>query len=182
MRTTTYSLTEFVNDVKHVISIHSGPKAQALEVGRLMEQLLSEPEFLRQEMAVPKVQRNRYCPLYEDPDSGFMVLAHWQPAGHQTPPHNHGPYWVVYGVYENVIEMTRYQRLDSGKELRVARLKSSRSYELERGEVNFFVPGDIHSTRNPSLNSSLILRVTQKDLTKISRERFDVENNRVLTD
>lgn len=182
MKTSICSLSEFVRDVRNVVSTCSGPKAQALEVARLMEQLLSEPEFLRQEMAAPRAQQNRYCPLYEDPDSGFMVLAHWQPPGHETPPHNHGPCWVVYGVYENVIEMTRYQRLDNGKEPGVARLKSSRSYELGRGEVNFFVPGDIHSTRNPSSNLSMILRVTQKDLTKISRERFDLGNNRVLTD
>jgi len=182
MKASIGSLSEFVRDVRNVVSTCSAPKAQALEVARLMEQLLSEPEFLCREMGAPKTQQNPYCPLYEDPDSGFMVLAHWQPPGHETPPHNHGPCWVVYGVYENVIEMTRYQRLDSSQEPGVARLKSSRSYELRRGEVNFFLPGDIHSTRNPSPNPSMILRVTQKDLNKISRERFDPENNRVLTD
>lgn len=182
MNTSTYSLAQFVQDVRRIVAARPEPRAQAMEVARRAEDLLADPESLRPEAERAREEKKRRHLLYEDPETGFQVLLHYQPPGQRGRPHNHGPCWVVYGVYENLMGMTRYQRLDGGKQPGVARLKPSRDYVLERGEVNFFLPGDIHSTHNPGASPSLVLRVTQKNLSRISREHFDPEHDRVYTE
>ena len=36
--------------------------------------------------------------LYREPDHGFVLLAHFEPAGLYRPPHDHGRGWVIYAV------------------------------------------------------------------------------------
>ena len=35
--------------------------------------------------------------LYEDPELGFCILAHNYAGSKESPPHDHGPSWAIYG-------------------------------------------------------------------------------------
>jgi len=35
--------------------------------------------------------------LYEDPKLGFCILAHNYQGARESAPHDHGPYWAIYG-------------------------------------------------------------------------------------
>jgi len=52
--------------------------------------------------------------LYRDPEFGFVQMGHLHAPGHQTAPHDHGPCWVVYGVYRGEIEIPTYRREGAG--------------------------------------------------------------------
>lgn len=94
--------------------------------------------------------------LHRDRDHGFMLLAHTEHAGLYRPPHDHGRGWVIYALQRGEIEMRTYDRVGE----RLARRDSTL---LRAGDVQAYLPGDIHDTRCVS-DTALLLRFTERDL------------------
>ena len=105
--------------------------------------------------------------LYRDPDHGFVLLAHTEPEGLYRPPHDHGRGWVVYAIQHGEIEMGTYARLvaPDGR----VRLVKRGSTRVRAGEVQVYLPGDIHDTRCV-VGPALLFRFTERDLKKEDRE------------
>jgi hypothetical protein len=99
--------------------------------------------------------------LYHDPDNGFMLLAHAEPAGLYRPPHDHGRNWVIYGVQSGESEMGTYGRFDGDDG--APRLVKRNATLVQPGQVQVYLPGDIHDTRCVT-GPALLLRFTQRDL------------------
>lgn len=116
--------------------------------------------FLKTELSLKNV-----IELYRDQDFGFILTAYTEKAGQYRVPHNHGEGWVVYTVFDGVMEMGSYE--EAGTTV----LKKS-SYQLGRGDSRVYRPGDIHDTRCLS-DEVFILRFTNCDLkTEESRGRM----------
>jgi len=105
--------------------------------------------------------------LYRDAEHGFVLLAHTEAKGLYRPPHDHGRSWVVYGVQKGVSEMTTYARVEDpdGTE----RLVKRGSTLVGRGQVQVYLPGDIHDTRCVD-GPALLYRFTERDLKKEDKE------------
>ena len=99
--------------------------------------------------------------LHRNPEHGFVLLAHTEPAGLYRPPHDHGRAWVIYAVQQGEIEMSTYARLEQpgGK----AHLVKRGSTLLRPGQVQAYLPGDIHDTRCVT-GPALLFRFTERDL------------------
>jgi hypothetical protein len=101
--------------------------------------------------------------LYRDPADGFVLLAHTEHAGLYRPPHDHGKGWVIYAIQQGEIEMGTYARIedpDGG-----VRLVKRNSTLVRPGQVQVYLPGDIHDTR--CINGpALLFRFTERDLKK----------------
>ncbi|GAA4344432.1 hypothetical protein GCM10023165_27570 [Variovorax defluvii] len=101
--------------------------------------------------------------LYRDPEHGFVLLAHTEPAGLFRPPHDHGRGWVMYAVQRGEIEMRTYARIDEPDgSVRLVRRDSTL---LRPGQVQVYLPGDIHDTRC-MVGPALLYRFTERDLKK----------------
>ena len=111
-------------------------------------------------LAALREERPANLELYRDEDHGFVLLAHTEPEGLYRPPHDHGRSWVMYAVLEGEIEMGTYGRL--GAETGPRLVKRGSTF-LRTGEVQAYLPGDIHDTRCVS-RSALLLRFTERDL------------------
>ena len=99
--------------------------------------------------------------LHRDPAFGFILLAHTEPAGLYRPPHDHGRSWVVYAVQQGEIEMGSYARIeDADGRVRLVRRGAT---ILRAGDVQAYLPGDIHDTRCLA-GPALLLRFTERDL------------------
>ena len=98
--------------------------------------------------------------LYRDPDHGFMLLAHAEPAGLYRPPHDHGRGWVIYGVQRGLSEMGTYGRLDGAYGPRLVKRNATL---VQSGQVQVYLPGDIHDTRCTG-GPALLFRFTERDL------------------
>ena len=109
--------------------------------------------------------------LYRDPDHGFVLLAHTEPAGLYRPPHDHGRAWVIYAVQDGESEMGTYARVAprDGE----ARLVKRDSTLVRAGQVQVYLPGDIHDTRCLS-GSALLFRFTERDLKIEDRQAHQV--------
>lgn len=82
--------------------------------------------------------------LFRDPVHGFVLLAHTEAEGRYRVPHDHGQSWVIYGVLHGEMEMGTYARVDEPGE--GARLVKRGSTIVRPGNVQVYLPGDIHDT------------------------------------
>lgn len=120
--------------------------------------------------------------LYRDPDHGFVLLAHTEQAGLYRPPHDHGRGWVIYAMQAGEIEMGTYARIEDPEY--GGRLVKRDSTLVKAGQVQVYLPGDIHDTRCLT-DSALLYRFTERDLRIEDRQEHRVtryqERNGVWT-
>jgi len=105
--------------------------------------------------------------LHRDPEQGFVLLAHTEPPALYRPPHDHGRSWVIYAIQHGEIEMGTYARLQApdGR----LRLVQRDSTLVRPGDVQVYLPGDIHDTRCVD-GPALLFRFTERDLKKEDKE------------
>ncbi len=109
--------------------------------------------------------------LYRDPTHGFVLLAHTEPAGLYRPPHDHGRGWVIYAMQQGEIEMGTYARLDEPDgSVRLVKWGSTR---VQPGQVQVYLPGDIHDTLCLT-GPALLFRFTERDLKKEDKDEHRV--------
>jgi hypothetical protein len=99
--------------------------------------------------------------LYRDPDHGFVLLAHAETGGLYRPPHDHGRAWVVYAVQDGAVEMRTFTRVERPD--RTVELVQRDSIVVHAGQVQAYLPGDIHDTRCLT-DTALLFRFTERDL------------------
>jgi hypothetical protein len=109
--------------------------------------------------------------LYRDPTHGFVLLAHSEYAGLYRPPHDHGRGWVIYAMQQGEIEMGTYARITNQDGS--PKLVKRNSTVVRPGQVQVYLPGDIHDTRCVT-GPALLFRFTERDL-----KREDKEGHRV---
>jgi hypothetical protein len=128
----------------------------------LLETSPSEPwlaDLLRERPATEE--------LHRDPTLGFVLLAHTEHAGLYRPPHDHGRSWVIYGVVRGAIEMGGYGRIENA--CGGVRLVKRGATLVGAGQVQVYLPGDIHDTRCVT-PSALLFRFTERDLKTEDRQ------------
>lgn len=171
-----YTLDAFVKDTQAALKADTGPGGRE-KVRVLLEKLLANRAFVDEAVgpAAPIGTRK----LYEDKDLGFVVLAHCNPKPHQSPPHDHGASWAVYGQAVKYTDMSVYKRLDGGQGAGEARLEKVKSYRLEPGHAGVYDVGAIHAIDYPE--GSRFVRVTGRDLDYVQRLKFDTAAGKAIT-
>ena len=110
--------------------------------------------------------------LYEDPQLGFVVLAHVNSKGGKSPPHDHGDSWAVYGQATEHTDMTEWRRTEGEAGPGRARLEESRRYRLLPGHAGVYDVRAIHAIDYP--DGARFVRVTGTDLETVPRLKFDL--------
>ena len=109
--------------------------------------------------------------LYRDPQHGFVLLAHTEHEGLFRPPHDHGRGWVIYAIQQGEIEMRTYGRVERPDG--TVKLVQRNSTVVRPGQVQVYLPGDIHDTRCVN-GPALLFRFTERDLRKEDRDEHRV--------
>jgi predicted metal-dependent enzyme (double-stranded beta helix superfamily) len=114
--------------------------------------------------------------LHRDPDYGFVQMGHvMHPGpGPGTSPHDHGPCWVLYGVYRGAIDITTFRRTDDGAVPDQATLEEIETVRVTPGVVRSYLVGDIHLQRPVDPNGSIVLRFLSYDLEQVDRLGYDL--------
>lgn len=112
-----------------------------------------------------------YEELYRDPTRGFVLLAHTEHEQLYRPPHDHGRGWVIYALQQGEIEMGTYARIeDPAGSVKLVKRDSTL---VRPGQVQVYLPGDIHDTRCIS-GPALLFRFTERDLKWEDKEEHRV--------
>ncbi len=127
-----------------------------------LEELIKTPATEEWLMALQR-EASAYKEMYRDPTQGFILLAHTEPTGLYRPPHDHGRGWVIYALLQGEIEMGTYARIeDSDGNVKLVKRNSTL---VRQGQVQVYLPGDIHDTRCIT-GPALLFRFTERDLKK----------------
>ena len=116
--------------------------------------------------------------LYRDPTHGFLLLAHAESPGLYRAPHDHGTGWVIYAVQRGETEMGTYARVHDARGK--VRLVKRDSTVVRPGQVQVYLPGDIHDTLCTA-GPLTLFRFTSCDLKKENVTRY-AQRDGVWTD
>jgi predicted metal-dependent enzyme (double-stranded beta helix superfamily) len=163
-----YTLDEFCRDCRSALASDPGPGGREA-VRQLVERLLADPNFVAEHVTPAPPGRHT---LYEDPELGFVVLAHVNASGGKSPPHDHGASWAVYGQVTEYTDMTEWRRTDGGTGPGPASIEVARRYRLEPGHAGTYDIRAIHAIDYP--DGARFVRVTGTDLERVRRLKFDM--------
>jgi predicted metal-dependent enzyme (double-stranded beta helix superfamily) len=188
VKKTTYTFERFIADVRQVFASSKDPRSQAQSVVRHMKELLAVPGWIEEKADLPA--KGGYGRLdlyvdeeYEHPGPGFLAMCAVQPTGSLaskapgTSPHDHGASWVVYGVYKGAIRQTKWRWVYPEGTWTSPELKPVEQFVQKKGEIAFFLPGEIHLTLNVVDERSLVLRLEAQNLDRVARHRYDLQTN-----
>lgn len=168
----TYTLNQFCDDCHSAITADDGDGSREL-IRQNLETLLANEDFVA-ETCSPTAERGIHT-LYQDPDLGFVVLAHIYDKAVESQPHDHGSSWAVYGQAVEHTDMTIWS--EAGKDDDAPILEPAETYRLDPGMAGTFNPSQIHSIKFPA--GARFVRVTGTDLNTVQQRRFDLANNKV---
>jgi len=163
----TLTLEQFVGECRTILESEPGPSGRR-QICMILEQLLRDPQFVS---AVVKEKTPERQVLYEDPQLGFCVLAHNYKSAKDSPPHDHGPSWAIYGQAKGETEMTDYALVSPASAEKPGKAKALRTYKLTPGSAYLYNEGDLHSPRRTGPTQLIRLEGTNMD--RIKRLRFE---------
>ena len=174
-----YTLEAFVADLREAFATHDDLVGRANAVASVLQDLLKAGGWVQD-----LLDKGGYDALpgstYADdthghPAAGFHITCGAQRPGQYNSPHDHGAGWVVYGTYQGAIEQTRWG-WDYNDGLLKPRLTPRTSFVQEPGQAAYFLPGEIHDTRNVA-GRSVVVRVESQKVSTLWRHRYDKERN-----
>jgi hypothetical protein len=163
----TPTLQQFAAECRTILRSEPGPSGRR-QICMRLEELLRNPEFVSQNLDENTPERQV---LYEDPDLGFCLLAHSYKGPKDSPPHDHGPSWAIYGQAEGETEMTDYELVAAAAEGKPGKARSVRTYKLTPGAAYLYNEGDLHSPRRRA--PKRLIRIEGMNMDRIKRLKFE---------
>jgi predicted metal-dependent enzyme (double-stranded beta helix superfamily) len=161
------TLEQFAGECRTILKAEPGPSGRRKICARL-EELLRDPQFVAASVGDATPERQV---LYEDPELGFCVLAHNYSGPKDSPPHDHGPSWAIYGQARGETEMTDYALVAPATEGRPGRARPVRTYKLTPGTAHLYNEGDLHSPRRRA--PTQLIRIEGMNMDRVKRLRFE---------
>jgi len=175
MAIATYTLADYIQDLRAVTSETQDPDEITARVGLLAERAALSRAWLQpHHYACDPEQGFGVHLLHEEPDHTLAVFAiAWLP-GRGAPPHNHGTWAVVAGV-DGLETNVFWKRVDDGTRPGYAEIRQNGEKLFSSGEVVAFLPHEIHSVVNETAAVTVSLHTYGKHLNYTGRSQFDPE-------
>ena len=161
------TLDQFAAECRTILKSEPGPSGRRKICMRL-EGLLVDREFVSSNLNAQTPERQV---LYEDPELGFCILAHQYKAAKDSPPHDHGPSWAIYGQAGGETEMTDYALVSPATQEKPGKAKALRTYKLKPGNAYLYNEGDLHSPRRNG--PTRLIRLEGMNMDRIKRLKFE---------
>ena len=156
-------LERFAAECQTILKSEPGPSGRRKICMRL-EELLRDPKFVAASVSDATPERQV---IYEDPELGFCLLAHNYKGAKESPPHDHGPSWAIYGQAKGETEMTDYALVSPASSDKPGKAKPLRTYKLTPGTAYLYNEGDLHSPRRKV--PTQLIRIEGTDMAKVRR-------------
>ena len=174
--TDSYSLSDYVADLRQITSDTDDEDEIISRVGPLAQRLALDKSWLQKEHYKTNADQGFGAHLlHEEPDHTLAVLVvNWSP-GRGAPPHDHGTWAVVAGV-EGVERNTSYGRLDDRSRSDYAELTVKKETSAGAGDLICMNTGGIHSVQNDTDSLTLSLHTYGKHVNHTNRSQFDLDS------
>ena len=109
--------------------------------------------------------------LYEDPELGFCILAHSYKGAKDSPPHDHGPSWAIYGQVSGETKMSDWELLSPAGPDTTGKVKHKKVYSLTPGVAHVYNEGDLHSPSRAG--PTRLIRIEGTNMEKVKRFKYE---------
>jgi predicted metal-dependent enzyme (double-stranded beta helix superfamily) len=163
-----YTLEQFSEACRHILAAEPGVEGRK-KICALVRDVLKDEAFLTRHVGEGVSERQI---LFEDPELGFCILAHSYKGAKESPPHDHGPSWAIYGQAGGETMMNDYALVEAAAEDKPGKVRYVRSYKLEPGAAHLYNEGDLHSPRRDG--PTRLLRIEGVNMDKVRRLRYEL--------
>src|SRR5262245_13028306 len=158
-----YDLEQFAAACRRLLTAEPGPSGRK-KVCDLVREVLKDDAFIAKHVSDDVPERKI---LYEDPALGFCILAHNYSGTKESPPHDHGPSWAIYGQARGETLMNDWALVERATEDKPGKVRHVRSYSLRPGDAHVYNEGDLHSPRRDG--PTRLIRVEGTNMDKVRR-------------
>jgi len=158
-----YTLDQLSSACHDILADEPGPAGRQ-KVCNLIQEVLTDEAFVATHLGDDVPERKI---LYEDPKLGFCILAHVNRGAKESPPHDHGPTWAIYGQARGETVMSDWAVVEPAAENRPGKVRLVRSYTLKPGMAHVYNEGDLHSPRRDG--PTRLIRVEGKNVETVKR-------------
>lgn len=162
-----HTLQEFAATCHRILKADPGPEGRK-KVSAVLQEFLVDPNFVAANLGRNVGDRHI---LYEDPELGFCILGHNYEGARDSNPHDHGPYWAIYGQARGETIMTDWTLVEKAAEGKRGKVRYARSYTLKPGMAHVYNEGDLHSPRREG--STSLIRIEGKNLDHVRRFGYE---------
>ena len=162
-----YTLEQFSADCHRALAADPGPDGRK-KVCELVQKACTDKDFVAKHLPDDGPDRKI---LYEDPELGFCILGHVNNGAKQSPPHDHGPTWAIYGQAVGETVMTDWAKVSPASEGQTGKVRYVRDYTLAPGAAYVYNEGDLHSPRRDA--STKLIRIEGRNVEKIRRFPYE---------
>src|ERR671925_1431220 len=162
-----HTLERFAADCHRILKADPGPTGRQ-QVCMLLQEVLKDDDFIATHLGDDVPERKV---LYEDPELGFCILAHVNHGARGSAPHDHGPYWAIYGQAEGETIMSDWQLVEPAKDGKAGKVRHVRAYPLTPGMAKVYKEGDIHSPRRDG--PTRLIRIEGRNMEGQPRGTFE---------
>lgn len=162
------TLEQFAKFCHDTIKAHPGAAGREKVCGALRE-LLVDQAFVAKYLSDDTPERKV---LYEDPEFGFCILAHHYRGAKDSPPHDHGPSWAIYGQAVGETAMNDWSLVEAPAGEKPGKVRHKRTYSLTPGVAYVYNEGDLHSPSRKT--STKLIRIEGINMEKVKRAKFEV--------
>ena len=168
-----YSLDQYVHDLRTITAQESDPITITERVAPLAKKFAQAPGWLRPEHRECDMEQGFGVHLlHEEPNHDLAVfLVSWLP-DKGTAPHNHKTWAVVVGM-EGREQEVNWDRLDDGARPGYADLKRGGERVMTAGDIALCYPEDIHNVWNVGSDISMSLHTYGRHINYTGRSEFD---------
>ena len=160
------TLQSFAAKSREILMAENNPKGRA-KVAVMLQKALQDPEFVAEQFDDSTPERKI---LYEDPDLGFCILAHQYHNAKDSPPHDHGPSWAIYGQALGETEMSDYELLEPASSDQPGKVRKVKTYKLTPGVAHVYNEGDLHSPTRAT--STRLIRIEGVNMETVRRLKY----------
>ena len=137
------ALDGFCRAAREILKSDASATGQAAVRQHLLP-LLTDPDFLAR-YAGPGTARGGHR-IYTDEETGFAIVVYsGLPGRGESPPHDHGLDWAIYGQSRLRTHMRDFRLVDGDAWDPNAALEETAVYHLDPGEARLYLVGEIHS-------------------------------------
>lgn len=162
-----YSLDQFASTCHEILKARPGSEGRE-EICALLRDVLRDEAFVGECLGDDTPERQI---LYEDAELGFCILAHVYRGPKDSPPHDHGPSWAIYGQARGETRMTDWDLVEPASEGRPGKVRKSKTYDLTPGMAHLYNEGDLHSPSRAG--PTRLIRVEGTNMDKVKRLKFE---------
>src|ERR1051326_6160670 len=124
-----HTVEQFAQSCRSPLKAEPGPAGRK-KVCALLQDVLKDDAFIAATFSDSTPERHL---LHEDPELGFCILAHNYKSAKESPPHDHGPSWAIYGQAKGETEMTDYELVERATPQTPGKARPVRTYKLKPG-------------------------------------------------